>query len=223
MPNLVQDLQPELDDARFKRAGNAATAARRATKSTAQATGGQVEVGVIEGVIHLGAELHLEPFERRIEILVQRKIRGVVRGRSARVAAFVAEWAQQSSSGALGSRQRQRRVVYVLDIPAGQLDSLGKRNAVDAVRTILVRSAIRSRDLRRERVRGVRRVRKVKRCTSLHGVDPTELPSTHDRVHQAVALTKKLPSTSKGQIVDQARDIRDGQIVIGLRIVRSDV
>ena len=69
------------------------------------AAGGQVKVGVIESVIHLGAELNLEPFKRSIEVLVQRKIRGVVRRGSTRVAAIVAEWAQQSSAGVLGSRQ----------------------------------------------------------------------------------------------------------------------
>ena len=85
---LVDDLQTELDNARFKGAGDAATTAGRAAQRATQATGGQVEVGVIEGVVQLGAELNLETLQRRVEVLVQRKVRGVIRRRSARVAAL---------------------------------------------------------------------------------------------------------------------------------------
>src|ERR1700744_953515 len=102
---LVQNLQPELDDAWFKRAGNTAAAAWRAAQGTTQAAGGKVQVGVIEGIIHLGAELHFEAFYRGVEIFVQGKICGVVRRRSTRVARLVAEWAQQSAAGARRSRQ----------------------------------------------------------------------------------------------------------------------
>src|SRR5271170_6173309 len=90
----IQNLQTKLNDAWFKGAGNAAAATRRAAKGTTEAAGGQVEVSVIERVIHFRPELHLETFERGIEILVKCKIRRVVCRGSARVAAVVAEWAK---------------------------------------------------------------------------------------------------------------------------------
>jgi hypothetical protein len=57
---LVNDFQAELNDARFKGARNAAAATRRPAKGTSEPARGQVQVSVVERVIHFRAELNLE-------------------------------------------------------------------------------------------------------------------------------------------------------------------
>src|ERR1700753_957694 len=87
---LVKNLQAELNDARLKGAVDLAGVGVRSStgdvgqrhRSTdaidpgrsslrAADSAGQVEVGVVEDVIELRAELHLQAFDRRVELLVQ--------------------------------------------------------------------------------------------------------------------------------------------------------
>ncbi len=94
---LVEDLQAELDDARSKGAADRACGGGRAADDASLRHGGagsedtgsggalraadrggrgcrDVEVGVVEEVVELGAELHLEALDRGGELLVEREV-----------------------------------------------------------------------------------------------------------------------------------------------------
>ncbi len=89
----------------------------------------------------------------------------------------------------------------------------------DDVGTILVGSAIGCGDLRGDGVSGVGGVADVERRAALHGVDGADLPAAEDGVGEAVAVAKELATVSNGQIVDEAGDVGDGEVVVGLSVV----
>jgi len=94
---LVEDLQAELEDARLEGAGDLSTGGGAVelrccsrggwcAESAAEPAGRKVEVGVVEDVVGLGAELNLEAFHWSVEGLVEGEVGLVERGRAAGVA-----------------------------------------------------------------------------------------------------------------------------------------
>ena len=83
---LVEDLQAELNNARLEGAGDLATAGgvvelRGCAESSAEAAPGQIEIGVVEDVVGLGAELNLQALDGSVELLVEGEV-GLVEGRA---------------------------------------------------------------------------------------------------------------------------------------------
>jgi len=57
----------------------------------------------------------------------------------------------------------------------------------------------------------------------LHGVDGADLPSAENGVGEGVGVAEELAAVSEGQIVDEAGDVGDGQVVVRLPVVGVDV
>ncbi len=77
--------------------------------------------------------------------------------------------------------------------------------------------------MRGDGVGGVGGVADVEGCAGLHGVDGADLPATEDGVGEGVAAAEELTVVPEGQIVDEAGDVGDGQVVVGLTVVGGDV
>ncbi len=106
---LVDDLQTELKNARLKGAGDLAATVRNAAddptdgdrsasadicccRALRSADGaGKIQIGVVEDVVELRAELNLQALDRSRELLVEREVSLVERRCAARVAAGIAE------------------------------------------------------------------------------------------------------------------------------------
>ena len=112
---LVDDLQTELNDARFKGAGDGAAAAaghrlrakircgaRSAGGSAATRTAGQVQVGVVGDVVQLLSEFDLDSVVHRAELLVDVDIPLVEGHRASKVLGQAAKRARQSVGGGVG-------------------------------------------------------------------------------------------------------------------------
>ena len=67
---LVEDLEAELDDARFEGAGDLSAARAEAAPWVPLMPARQVEVGVVEEVVELCPELHVEALDGGDEFLV---------------------------------------------------------------------------------------------------------------------------------------------------------
>jgi hypothetical protein len=143
LASLVDHLQTELDDAWREGTGdltgvcvqssavdvvkgNAAADSvhtrRRAlgtTDDSADVSGavpGQVQVGVIEGIVELSAELNLKALDGSIEVLVERNVSLVQGWSAARIAAGVAERAKHIAGGILDRGKNEGRQVDVVDV-----------------------------------------------------------------------------------------------------------
>ena len=92
-----------------------------AAQCAAQAAGRQVEIGVVEDVVELGAELDLQAFDWRVEVFVEVKVGLVERRRAARIARGVAERAQQLPAAVLGGGQCKGSKVDVLNVAGVRL------------------------------------------------------------------------------------------------------
>jgi len=90
---LVEDLQAELEDARLEGAGDLSTGGGAVelrccsrggwcAESATEAACRKVEVGVVEDVVGLGAELDFEAIDWGVELLVESEV-GLVEGRRA--------------------------------------------------------------------------------------------------------------------------------------------
>jgi len=216
---LVDHLQAELDDARREGAGdltsicvqsstvdvvkgNAAanpvyTAGRAlgSTDDSADVSGavpGQIQIGVIEGIVELGAELNLQALDGRIEVLVERNVSLVQGWRAARIAAGVAERAKHIARGILDRGKNEGRQVDVVDVArvgCAVRTPLGYRLARNLIGAILVGAAVgrAHRDLRREGLAGVWVVGEIKGRARLYGVDRAYLPASNNGVDDGVS------------------------------------
>lgn len=140
---LVDHLQAKLDDAwregtsdltgicaqssavdvvKGNAAANPVHAGCRALGSTddsadvSSAVPGQVKVGVIEGIVELGAELNLQALDGGIEILVERNVSLIQGWGAAWIAAGVAERAKHVTCGILDGRKNEGRQVDVVHV-----------------------------------------------------------------------------------------------------------
>src|SRR5438874_8612138 len=144
----VKDLQPELDDSWLKRACNLPSAGSHVALRAADVPR-QVEVRVVEEVVELGSKLNPQSLYRSNELLVHRQIRLVECRAASGVAVRIAERALRHAAHADG-RQRERGwidVVYVSRVRSPTLRPQGDRLTWYTVRTILIRSAVGSRNL----------------------------------------------------------------------------
>ena len=186
----------------------------------------QVEVGVVENVVELCAELHLQALNGGAEFLVEREI-GLVEGRcAARIAAGIAERAEHIAGAVLDRGKNEGGEVDVVDVArvgGTVVTSLGHLLAGDGVGTVLVSAAIGCRDLRRYCLRAVRAVGDIEGRAGLHGIDGADLPAPDYGVDKAVAVGKEAAAMPEGQLIDEAGDVGEGQVVVRLRVIGADV
>lgn len=168
--DLVEDLEAELDDAGGEGAGDDAAGRGIGTVGAADG-GGQVEIGVVEEVVELAAELYFETLDGGGELLVEGEVGLVEGGVAERVAGDVAEGALNDSADG-GCGQREGGGVDVLDKAAGC--DLGVLDGVDAgitIGSVEVGAAEAVGDGGRDLIGGAGGVGEVEGRAGLHGVD----------------------------------------------------
>src|SRR5215471_8396622 len=118
--SLEQHLRAELDNAGVERARD--RSARQARSRRPNSTSRLGEVGMVESVVQLAAELHLHSLQRRIETLVERQVQRCEDRAATWIARHVAEWAHRYTVDHAGrGRQRDRGKIDVLQRRASRL------------------------------------------------------------------------------------------------------
>jgi len=172
---------------------------------------------VVEDVVGFGAELDLKVVDWRVELLVHVEV-GFIEGWCASgIARGIAERAENIACSVLEGRQDEGvvvDVVVVAGVGCAVGTSLGYFLAGDDVGAVLVGAAVGSGDLRRDLLCAVGRVGQVEGCAGLGGVDGADLPAAEDCVFSAVDAGEVMPAVSDGDLINEAGDVIDGQVVV---------